>query len=97
MGTASTQTRISPGYAASVSVNDSVVWGAAMSSPRVTYSARRDATPQDELSALVAVNRFILSKSNASQKAGEPAPKLDGHDDAKEAWFPPSGGVLRGG
>ena len=22
--------------------------------------------------------------------------RIDGHDDAKEAWFPPGGGVLRG-
>jgi hypothetical protein len=26
-----------------------------------------------------------------------PAPKLDGHDDVKETWFPPGGAVLRGG
>ena len=67
-----------------------------MGSPRITYVARPNATPETELSALATVYRFILSKSNASQKAVEPAPKLDGHDDAKEAWFPPGGGVLRG-
>jgi hypothetical protein len=67
-----------------------------MGSPRITYVARPNATPETELSALATVYRFILSKSNASQKAVEPAPKLDGHD-AKEAWFPPGGGVLRGG
>jgi len=68
-----------------------------MGSPRITYVARPNATPETELSALATVYKFVLSKSNASQKAVEPAPKLDGHDDAKEAWFPPGGGVLRGG
>jgi hypothetical protein len=65
--------------------------------PRIVYRARDDATPETELSALATVYRFILSKSNASQKAVEPAPEPDGHNDAKEAWFPPGGGVLRGG
>jgi hypothetical protein len=64
--------------------------------PGIAYTARPDATAEVELSALATVYRFILSKSNASQKAVEPAPELDGHDDAKEAWFPPGGGVLRG-
>jgi hypothetical protein len=68
-----------------------------VSSPRITYVPRPNATPETELSALATVYRFILSKSNASQKAVEPAPKLDGHDDAKEAWLRPGGGVLRGG
>ena len=68
-----------------------------MGSPCITYVARPNATPEAELSALATVYQFILSKSNASQDAVEPAPKLDGHDDAKEAWFPPGGGVLRGG
>jgi hypothetical protein len=68
-----------------------------MGSPCITYVARPNATPEAELSALATVYRFILSKSNASQEAGEPAPKLDGHDDMKEAWFPPVGGVLMGG
>ena len=68
-----------------------------MGSPRITYVARPNATPETELSALATVYQFILSKSNASQDAVEPAPKLDGHDDAKEAWFPPGGGVLRSG
>jgi len=58
--------------------------------PRIVYRARDDATPETELSALATVYRFILSKSNASQKAVKPAPKLDGHDDAKEAWFTPA-------
>ena len=61
-----------------------------MGSPRLTYVARPNATPEAELSALATIYRFILSKSNVSQKAVEPAPKLDGHDDAKEALFPPA-------
>ena len=68
-----------------------------MGSHRITYVARPNATPETELSALATIYRFILSKSNASQKAVESAPKLDGHDDAKEAWLRPGGGVLRGG
>ena len=67
-----------------------------MGSPRITYVARPNATPETELSALATVYKFVLSKSNASQKAVEPAPEPDSHDDAKEAWFPPGGGVLRG-
>jgi hypothetical protein len=55
-----------------------------MGSPRITYVARPNATPETELSALATVYRFILSKSNASQKAVEPAPEPDGHDDAME-------------
>ena len=61
-----------------------------MGSPRITYVARPNATPETELSALATVYKFVLSKSNASQKAVEPAPEPDGHDDAKEAWFPPA-------
>jgi len=68
-----------------------------MGSPRITYVARPNATPETELSALATVYRFILSKSNASQKAVEPAPRLDGHGNAKGAYFSPGGGVLRGG
>ena len=55
-----------------------------MGSPRITYVARPNATPETELSALAACYRIILSKSNASQKAVEPAPEPDGHDEAKE-------------
>jgi hypothetical protein len=65
--------------------------------PHIAYAPRPDATPEAEIATLATVYRFILSKSNASQKAVEPAPKLDGHDNAKEAWFPPGDGVLRGG
>ena len=67
-----------------------------MDSPRITYISRPDATPEAELSALANVYRFVLFKSNASQKAVEPAPKLDGHDNAKEPWLRPGDGVLRG-
>lgn len=56
----------------------------ALGSPRITYVARPNATPETEFSALATVYRFILSKSNASQKAVEPAPEPDGHDEAKE-------------
>jgi hypothetical protein len=50
--------------------------------PRIRYSP--DATLETELNALSTVYRFVLSKSNASQKAVEPAPEPDGHDEAKE-------------
>ena len=52
--------------------------------PHIAYAPRPDATPEAEIATLAAVYRFVLSKSNASQKAVEPAPKLDGHDEAKE-------------
>ena len=68
-----------------------------MGDPRITHAPRPDATPEVEISALANVYRFILSKSNASQKAVEPAPEPDGHDDAKEAWLRHGGGVLRSG
>jgi hypothetical protein len=69
-----------------------------MGSPRITYVARPNATPETELSALATVYKFVLSKSNASQKAVEPAPEPDGHDEAKrsEGMVAPDGGVLRG-
>jgi hypothetical protein len=68
-----------------------------VSSARIVYRPREDASADRSASALANVYRFVLSKSNASQKAVKPAPKLDGHDDAKEAWFPHGGGVLMGG
>jgi hypothetical protein len=55
-----------------------------MGSSHITYVARANATPETELSALATVYQFILSKSNANQKAVEPAPEPDGHDEAKE-------------
>jgi hypothetical protein len=54
---------------------------------RIVYRPRESATPEAELSALATVYKFVLSKSNASQKAVEPAPEPDGHDEAKE-WKP---------
>lgn len=51
---------------------------------RIVYRPRESATPEAELSALAAVYRFILSKSNANQRAVEPAPEPDCHDEAKE-------------
>jgi hypothetical protein len=64
--------------------------------PAISYASRPDATPEAERFALSAVYKFVLSKSNASQKAAEPARKSDGRDDAKEAWLRPGRGVLRG-
>ena len=55
-----------------------------MDRPRITYVARPNATPETELSALATVYKFVLSKSNASQKAVVAAPEPDGHDEAKE-------------
>jgi hypothetical protein len=52
--------------------------------PSISYTPRPDATPETERFALSAVYKFVLSKSNASQKAVEPARKSDGRDDAKE-------------
>ena len=68
-----------------------------MSSARIVYRPREDANADSSASALANVYRFVLSKSNASQKAVEPAPELDGHDEAKEAWLIHGGGVLMGG
>jgi hypothetical protein len=39
----------------------------------------------------------LFLKKAISNMAAERAPEPDGHDEAKEAWFPPGGGVLRGG
>jgi len=50
----------------------------------MTYVPRSDATPDAELSALANVYKFVLSKSDASQKGVEPAPKPDSRNDAKE-------------
>ena len=41
-----------------------------MSSTRITYTPRPDATPEGELNALAAVYRFILFESSASKKGG---------------------------
>jgi hypothetical protein len=58
--------------------------GAMSDTPRIRYSPRPDATLGTELNALTTVYKFVLSKSNASQKAVESAPEPDGHDDAME-------------
>jgi hypothetical protein len=50
-----------------------------MSSPRITYTPRPDATPEGEISALAAVYRFILFESRASKEAARPGDL----DDAK--------------
>ena len=48
-----------------------------MSSAHVSYSLRPDATPETELSALIAVYKFVLAKKNAASVTS-----TDG-DDAK--------------
>ena len=48
-----------------------------LGNPRITYSVRSDATPETELSALVAVYKLVLE----SKKAAERAPEPDGRDD----------------
>ena len=50
-----------------------------MSSPRITYAPRPDATPEAEVSALAAVYRIVLS----AKKRGR-LPDKSGPDDAKE-------------
>jgi hypothetical protein len=55
-----------------------------VSSARIVYRPREDASADRSASALANVYRFVLSKSNANQKAVEPAPEPDGHDEAKE-------------
>lgn len=57
-----------------------------MSSPRITYSARPDATPEAELDALAAVYRFILD-CRVKKEAAQPAAlnEAKGPDDARPA------------
>jgi hypothetical protein len=55
-----------------------------VSSARIVYRPREDASADRSASALANVYRFVLSKSNANQKAVEPAPEPDSHDEAKE-------------
>lgn len=52
-----------------------------MNSSRFTYTARPDATPEAELSALAAVYRFILD-CHAKKMAAEPTPEPDVRNDA---------------
>jgi hypothetical protein len=42
-----------------------------MSSARITYTPRPDATPESELDALVAIYKFVL-ECHASKKAADP-------------------------
>ena len=56
-----------------------------MSSPRVTYVPRPDATPEVELDALASVYRFVLDCSDARraekmEKAAGRLPSPDGRD-----------------
>jgi hypothetical protein len=50
-----------------------------VSSPRISYSARPDATPEAELSTLVNVYKFVLDCHAKKEAAPESRP-----DDAKE-------------
>ena len=43
-----------------------------MGSPRITYVARPNATPETELSALATVYKFVLSKSTLAKKPSSP-------------------------
>jgi hypothetical protein len=43
----------------------------AMSSARITYTPRPDATPESELDALAAIYKFVL-ECHASKKAADP-------------------------
>jgi hypothetical protein len=63
-----------------------------MNSAHITYTQRSDATSEDEVAALRNIYRFIID-CHAKKEATRPGSL----DDAKEAWFPPGGGVLRGG
>jgi hypothetical protein len=47
-----------------VSVSESVVWRVAMTSPRITYAPRPDATPEGELKALASIYRFVLNSAH---------------------------------
>jgi hypothetical protein len=53
-----------------------------MNSPRITYTARPDATPEAELNALAAVYRFVLDCR--AKKEGGPAFTAPDND-AKES------------
>ena len=46
-----------------------------MSSPRITYSPRPDATPEAELSALTNVYRFVLGHAKKKEAAPESRPE----------------------
>jgi hypothetical protein len=50
-----------------VSVSESVVCRVAITSPRITYAPRPDATPEAELAVLAAVYRFVLVDSQSTR------------------------------
>jgi hypothetical protein len=52
----------------------------AMSSARITYTPRSDATPESELDALAAIYKFVL-ECHARKKAADPTGDLN---EAKE-------------
>ena len=43
-----------------------------MSSPRISYTPRHDASPEAEASALASVYRFVLDCRRAKKEAAEP-------------------------
>jgi hypothetical protein len=43
-----------------------------MSSPRITYAARQDATPEGELNDLAAVYAFVLARTKSAERTPEP-------------------------
>ena len=67
-----------------------------MNSPRMSRPVRPDVTAEQARDARAAAWSFAFD-CFARKKAVEPAPEPDGHDDAKEAWLRPGGGVLMGG
>jgi hypothetical protein len=58
-----------------------------MSSPRIAYSARADATPEAELSALAAVYRFVLDCRAKKEAAPESRPN-DARKDQDAGTYP---------
>ena len=53
-----------------------------MSSSRITYTSRLDATPEAEVNVLANVYRFIFD-CHTKKMAAEPAPEPDGRDGTK--------------
>lgn len=54
-----------------------------MSSSRITYTPRPDATPETEFSALAAVYKFVLAKKEAAPESRPDDAKGSQHDRAK--------------
>jgi hypothetical protein len=48
-----------------------------MNNPHITYLPHPDATPQSELSALVAAYRFVIFDCNAKKKGARPGARDD--------------------